>query len=255
MHGLHRRLHEQRSFSSVDIELSRAAPGLEGLTIAFISDLHAGCFMNEDDVARVFESVANAEPDLVCLGGDLIEHRPEDILLLGKGLALLAPPLGVFAIPGNHEYHAEPDLLAWRSTLEESGIEILLNRGIRLMRNGAPLFVAGVDDLGHGQPDLECALQDYNDDDPILLLAHHPDFFYEASDVGVDLTLSGHTHGGQIRLAGWAPFTHSKHGYAQGHFIEGPSQLYVGRGAGATMLPLRIGAPAEIPLIRILTPQ
>jgi len=209
--------------------------------------------MLEADLCRIFERVARAEPDLVCLGGDLIEDRPEQILLLGKALSLLQPPLGIFAVPGNHEYDAEPGLMLWRSTLEEHGVEVLINRGQRVIRNGDSLWLAGVDDLSLGRPDLTQALRGAGEDEPVLLLSHHPDFFYESSHAGVDLTLSGHTHAGQITLFGRVPLQHTLLGYWCGLFEEEGARLYVGRGAGTTKLPLRVNAPAEVPLIRLLT--
>ncbi len=250
---LRQRLERGLIFSEVELRLRRGGPGLHGLRIAYVSDLHAGNFMTEADLCRIFERVVRFEPDLVCLGGDLIEDRAEQILLLGKGLSLLQPPLGVFAVPGNHEYEVEPGLGLWRSTLEEHGVEILLNRGLRLRRNGESLWLAGVDDLSFGRSDLARALHGASEDEPILLLAHHPDLFHEASHVGVDVTLSGHTHGGQITFFGRTPLRHTLLGYWHGFFEEDGAQLYVGRGAGTTKLPLRLNAPGEVPLIRLLT--
>ena len=250
---LRRRLERGLVFHEVGLRLRRGGSGLHGLRIAYLSDLHAGHFMSEADLCRIFERVARHEPELICLGGDLIERRPEQVLLLGKALSLLQPPLGVFAVPGNHEYDVEPDLALWRSTLEEHGVEILINQGRRLMHNGESLWLAGVDDLSLGRPNLPDALRGVSEDEPILLLSHHPDFFHEASYVGVDLTLSGHTHGGQITFFERTPLKHTLLGYWRGVFEEDGAQLYVGRGAGTTKLPLRLNASGEVPLIRLLT--
>ncbi len=249
---LRRRLERELVFGEVELRLRRGGSGLHGLRIAYLSDLHAGHFMTEADLYRIFERVARHEPELVCLGGDLIERRPEEVLLLGKALSLLQPPLGIFAVPGNHEYDAEPDLALWRSTLEKHGVEILINRGRRLVHNADSFWLAGVDDLSLGRPDLVRALRGAAEDEPILLLSHHPDFFHEASHVGVDLTLSGHTHGGQITFLGRTPLRHTLLGYWRGIFEEDGAQLYVGRGAGTTKLPLRLNTSGEVPLIRLL---
>ena len=250
---LRQRLERDLHFSEVGLRLRRGGRGLHGLRIAYLSDLHAGHFMSEADLCRIFERVARQEPELVCLGGDLIERRPEQVLLLGKALSLLQPPLGVFAVPGNHEYDVESDLALWRHTLEAHGVEILINQGRRLIHNDESLWLAGVDDLSLGRPDLACALRGAAEDEPILLLSHHPDFFYEASQAGVDLTLSGHTHGGQITFFGRTPLHHTQLGYWRGTFSEDGAQLYVGRGVGTTKLPLRLNTPGEVPLIRLLT--
>lgn len=250
---LRRRLERGLVFSEIELRIGRGGPGLHGLRIAYVSDLHAGSFMTERDLCRIFERVARLEPDLVCLGGDLIEHRPEQVLLLGKALSLLRPPMGMFAVPGNHECDVEPGLGLWRGTLEEHGVEILINAGRRLRRNGESLWLAGVDDLSLGQPDLAAALREAREEEPILLLAHHPDLFHEASYVGVDLTLSGHTHAGQITFFGQSPLRRTRLGYWHGRFEKDGAQLYVSGGAGTTWLPIRMSAPGEVPLIRLLT--
>ena len=235
----------------VEVALARAGAGLDGLRIVFLSDVHAGCFAGERELHRIFASIAELEPDLVCLGGDLVDTRPEEMLLYRGPLARLAPPLGVFAVPGNHEYDAESDLKLFHDVLSEAGVRVLLNEGQRLEHRGHTLWLAGVDDLSCGRPDIGAALEGAREEEPVILLAHHPDFFHESASVGVDLTLSGHTHGGQILLLGRTPCRHSVLGYWSGHFHDGGAQLYVSRGAGVTLLPFRLGAPAELPLLEI----
>ena len=237
-------------FSEVSVPLRRGGAGLDGLTIAFVSDLHAGNFMGRSEVEQTFAAVASRRPDLLALGGDIIDHRAEELRLL-RGLFDEKPPLGVFAIRGNHEYRA-PDLDLWTRILEGWGVQVLLNRGVPLERNGDRLWLAGVDDLGWGRPDLARALHGRDAGDPIVLLAHEPDHFREAQRAGVDLTLSGHTHGGQIVIRGWTPVRHTSHGYWRGRFTEGGCTLYVGRGAGTTALPIRFGAPPEVPIVRLV---
>jgi predicted MPP superfamily phosphohydrolase len=252
-HWLRRRLERGRIFNPVDVRLGRAGPQLHGLRIAFLSDFHAGAFMDEVDLRRIFAAVARHEPDMVCLGGDLIEDRPEQILLFRKAIGLVRPPLGIFAVPGNHDYDADPELQLWTRALTDFGVTVLCNAGQRVSQDGESLWLAGVDDLTRGKPDLPAALADMRHEEPALLLSHHPDLFQEAHHVGVDLTLSGHTHAGQITLFGRTPFTHSRLGYWRGRYERDGAQLYVGRGTGTTGLPIRIHASAEVPLVRILT--
>ena len=102
---------------------------------------------------RLCARVAEAEPDLVCLGGDLIHSRAEEIELLAKALRLLQPRLGMVAVPGNHDRYSDPQLLRWRPFLEKQGVEVLVNEGRRLDVDGSSLWLAGVDDLGQGAPD------------------------------------------------------------------------------------------------------
>ncbi len=214
--------------------------------------------MDEHDLERVFARVAAEKPHLVCLGGDLIDYYEHQSLLLRKGIALLNPPLGVFAVPGNHEYHADPQLRVWRPVLEELGVRVLINQGCRVEHQGATLWLAGVDDLTQGDPDLERALDGRRDaDEPVILLSHHPDFFAEACLFDVDLVLSGHTHGGQILPFGRALTAHTRLGYWSGRFDasgaggERGAQLYVSRGAGVGFLPIRIGAPGELVVLEL----
>lgn len=251
--ALRRRLERQHTLERVEVPLARGGPGLDGLRVAFLSDLHAGNFMDAHDLERLFEQVARESPDLVCLGGDLVNGRGEEALLYRAALRALSPPLGVFAVPGNHEYAAERDLKRFADALSEAGVDVLVNRGRRLERAGDSLWIAGVDDLCLGEPDIALAMHGCRDHEPVLLLSHHPDFFRESSWVGVDLTLSGHTHGGQIVFAGRTPLRHTRHGYWRGLFHDDGAHLYVGRGAGVTLLPLRIGAPPELALLTLRT--
>jgi predicted MPP superfamily phosphohydrolase len=239
--------------SRVDIRLARGGTDLHELKIAFLSDLHVGTYMDESDLLPIFESLAREAPDMVCLGGDLINARGDEMLHYRRPLALLDPPLGMYAVPGNHEYAAEHDLKVFRDVLQEAGVRVLVNEGERVELGSESLWIAGVDDHCLGQPDLALALHGAAEHEPVILLSHHPDFFHEAASVGVDLTLSGHTHGGQIVIAGRMPSQHSVLGYWHGHHHDSGAQLYVSRGVGVTMLPLRIGAPAEVVLLRLLT--
>ena len=251
---LHRFVQRDMEYTSVEVPLRRGAAGLEGLRIAFLSDLHAGSFMGELDLCRIFARVAEQEPDLVCLGGDLINTFDREILLFREPLKLLDPPLGVFAVPGNHDHFYGRDIGLWEVFLRAQGVHVLINAGHRVEHNGAPLWIAGVDDLTEGKPDLMQALAGHNEGEPVILLSHHPDFFFEAAAVGVDLTLAGHTHGGQVLLCGKTPLQHSRFGYWKGMYDEAGARLYVGRGVGVTFLPLRIGAPPEIPMLQLTLP-
>jgi predicted MPP superfamily phosphohydrolase len=156
-------------------------------------------------------------------------------------------------VPGNHDRGVEPDLRLWRGALEAHGVRVLVNDGVRIEEDGGRLWLAGADDLGLGRPDLGRALAGCRPDEPILLMTHQPDLFVEATHAGVDLTVAGHTHGGQIVIAGFAPWlrNHSRLGWYRGHYRAEGAQLYVGRGVGATFLPVRIGAPPEIPILTL----
>ena len=250
-HWLHRRIRERLEMPSLELPLRAGCGALDGLRIAFISDVHAGSFLNEEDLAAIFSQVQAQEPDLVLFGGDLINTREREILLFREGLRRLRPRYGVYAVPGNHDHYFGPDISLWRAFLEDHGVTVLENRGVRIEHGGGSLWLCGVDDLTEGTPDLRAALDGRRDGETAVLVSHHPDFFFEACAVGVDLQLSGHTHGGQIRVGGKAPIHHSRFGYERGWFREADSRLYVGRGVGVTVLPIRIDAPPEVPMITL----
>lgn len=247
---LHRLLQRRLRFPEVSVLLRRGAPELAGLRIAFLSDIHAGSYMGERDLVRIFAKVAEQGPDLVCLGGDMINTRERELLMFRAALREVDPPLGVFAVPGNHDHFWGRDIGLWKAFLEEQGVQVLDNQGLRLEYRGARFWLCGVDDLTEGEPDLRAALEGARADEPVVLLSHHPDFFFEAAAVGVDLTLSGHTHGGQIAPFGKPLLTHSRLGFSAGLYEQAEAQLYVSRGVGVTLLPLRWGAPAEVPILR-----
>ena len=249
---LHRWLHRQLQFSEVKVPLRReSAAGLSGLKIAFLSDIHAGSFLNEKDLCRLFARVAEKRPHLVCLGGDLINTREREILMYRRALQLLSPELGIVAVPGNHDQFCGRDLGLWEAFLHEQGVRVLVNEGLRLTFRESSFWVAGVDDLCEGKPDLAKALEGSTREETKILLSHNPDMFFEASSVGLDLTLSGHTHGGQVKAFGKVLLSHSRFGWHEGLFDEDGCYLYVGRGVGVTVLPLRIGAPAEVPIVEL----
>jgi len=247
-----RSLTQNRVITRPRIRLARGGRDLHGLRLAFLSDVHVGNYLDEADWLGICELVAREAPDVVCLGGDLVNVAEEEALLLRKGLELLEPGLGIYAVPGNHEYHAAPEPTLWRAVLEQSGVEILTNRGRRIARGESRLWLCGVDDLLRGEPRLEAALEGRADDEPVVLLSHHPDVFAESAP-HVDLQLSGHTHGGQVVIRGRTPLRHTRHGWWAGHFRRDGAQLYVGRGVGTSFLPIRIGAPAEIAILELET--
>lgn len=253
-HWLHRRVRSRLEMSELKLPLRPGDESLSGLRIAFLTDVHAGSFLDEADITEICRRVQAQKPDLVLFGGDLINTRNREVLMFGQGLRELKPRYGMFAVPGNHDHFYGPGISMWRAFLEDNGVTVLMNQGLRINHEGRSLWLCGVDDLTEGQPNIDQALEGRREGEVSVLISHHPDFFCEAVDAKVDLQLSGHTHGGQIRIAGKAPVHHSKLGYEQGWFCEADSRLYVSRGVGVTVLPLRIGAPPEVPMITLGSP-
>jgi len=253
-HWLHRRIRNSLQMPDLTLPLRAEHEALSGLRIAFISDVHAGSFLNEKDLADIFRRVQEQQPDLVLFGGDMINTRDREILLFREGLQLLKPRYGMFAVPGNHDHFFGEDISLWQAFLEDNGVTVLNNRGVRIQHGEQSLWLCGVDDLTEAEPDIQAALDGRRDGETTVLLSHHPDFFFESAAAGVDMQLSGHTHGGQIRVGGKAPLHHSQFGYEQGWFVDNDCRLYVGRGVGVTVLPIRIDAPPEIPMITLRCP-
>lgn len=240
-----------------------------GLKIAALADIHvAEPYM---PLARVEEIVAatNAlKPDLIVLLGDyanahrLITRRVPlpDFARVAAGLRA---PLGTFAILGNHDWWDDEKAQRERRgpveaarVLEANGIRVFENDGVRLVKDGRPFWLLGLGDQlaffdGHGEfegrEDLPATLARMTDDAPAILLAHEPDIFPHVP-ARVAVTLSGHTHGGQVRLFGYSPVVPSEFGnrYAYGHVVEDGRHLIVSGGLGTSKLPIRVGVPPEI---------
>ncbi|MEV8424859.1 metallophosphoesterase [Streptomyces niveus] len=244
---------------SLDVQLPRLGGGLDGTRVVLITDTHYGPLDRARWSARVCETVNTLEADLVCHTGDIAdgtaERRRAQALPLGTVRATWARTY----VTGNHEYYSEAQ--GWVDLMDELGWEPLRNRHLLLERGGDTLVVAGVDDVtaessglaGH-RAHLAGALNGADPDLPVLLLAHQPKFVDQAAAGGVDLQLSGHTHGGQI----W-PFHYlvrldqpvvaglSRHGAR--------TLLYTSRGTGFWGPPFRVFAPSEITLLVLRSPQ
>lgn len=252
---LRNRLLSSIHYSKKGVQIADQSFG--GLSIVFLTDLHAGHVLSADDLVRIVDRVNDEAPDVVCFGGDLVDTRPQDLHVLKRALGRLRPRIGSFAVPGNHEYQVFGTLDGYYRFLEENGVTPLHNRGVRLESGGSSIWLGGVDDATDGQPSVSAALEGREAGEQTVLLSHHPDVFPVAAKRGVDLQLSGHTHGGQISFLGWRPIVHSQRGYVQGVHWRGSSALYVSRGVGVTALPFRIGVSAEVSLfdLRPSTPE
>jgi len=227
-------------------------PALAGLRVVQISDLHIGPLLRKEWVEGVVARVRALKPDLVAITGDLVDGTVDELREHVAPLARLAEaPRGVYFSTGNHEYYSGVD--DWLRYLPTLGIRPLANERVE----AAPgLDVAGIHDpTGRGRyaPDLPAALDGRDPNRPVVLLAHQPRQFREAARHGVSLTLSGHTHGGQIWPFSWLVALVQP--YIAGLHRLGEAQLYVSRGTGFWGPPMRVFAPAEITLLRLFPAQ
>jgi len=248
------------------------------LRIAAIADIHASePQMGLKRIADVVNAANAAEADVIVLLGDYgmgqrFYARPVAHSDLAPVLARLKAPLGVYAILGNHDYWggsltnwpywpekvndtAEP----YRAMLREAGISLLENDARRLTFGSHAFWLLGTGSmiavpLGRSRfisfADIDGQVAKLTDDAPAILLAHEPDLFPKVPE-RIGLTLSGHTHGGQVRVFGYSPITPSNYGnrYAYGHVVEGDKNLIVSAGLGTSILPVRFGAPPELVII------
>lgn len=235
------------------LPLARLPQAFDGLTLAFLSDIHHGPFTSLDYVAAVVRTTLSLQPDLIVLGGDYSLKDARYIRPCLEVLAGLKAPLGVFGVLGNHDYwHGVQET---RQAMAAAGVIELTNAGVWVSRGSQRFRLAGVDDLWTGRADAQAALGEATWEDACLLISHNPDFAERLRDERVGLVLSGHTHGGQVVFPGWAPFVPSQYGQKYLHgLVRAPETLvYVSRGLGTSGLPVRFCSRPEINLIT-LTP-
>jgi hypothetical protein len=236
----------------VPVRLRRLDPVFDGFRIAVVSDIHLGPLAGRSHTERIVAMINKTEPDLVAIVGDLVDGTVAELGPAAEPLHDLVSREGSYFVTGNHEYFVE-DTAEWLRELEQLGVQPLRNESTAIRRGAAAFDLAGVNDVSGGQhsdsPDYDRALAGTSPSRPTVLLAHQPVQVSEASARGVDLQLSGHTHGGQM----W-PF-HYVVRLVQpslaGLSTVGDTQLYVTRGAGFWGPPVRIGAPPDITVVSL----
>ncbi|MGO4444545.1 metallophosphoesterase [Mycobacterium sp. 2YAF39] len=236
----------------VPVRLRRLDQAFRGFRIAVVSDIHLGPLAGRAHTERIVGVINAAEPDLVAIVGDLVDGTVEELGAAAEPLQDLSAPEGAFFVTGNHEYFVE-DTASWLTELERLGVQPLRNENIAIRRGGAAFDLVGVNDIGgerSGDPaDFDRALAGVDPSRPSILLAHQPVMVSQAAERGLDLQLSGHTHGGQM----W-PFHYVvrmvQPSLAGLSTVDG-TQLYVTRGAGFWGPPVRIGAQPDVTVLTL----
>lgn len=251
--------------SEVDVRIEDLPSGLEGFKIAQISDLHIGTTIRAGFVKKVVDRVNALQPDAIVLTGDIVDGYVDALKADIGALGELKAKYGRFYVTGNHEYYwsAQPVI----EEFKRMGFSTLLNESELIEKNGAKIIMAGVPDymssemrgeiqgeMNGPKPDPKKAMERFNQTGAVkILLAHQPSFAKAASEAGYDLQLSGHTHGGQFfpwtLIIGWF------HQFPRGLGRLGKTWIYVNRGTGYWGPPVRLGATAEISLIRLTALQ
>lgn len=243
------------------------------LRAVLVADIHTSDpWMDLDRVSSICDMANDAGGDVILLLGDYVNailelgHAVPEDEIAGR-LKRLSAPLGVHAILGNHDYWQSPDfdtdprmMPRIGHAFERAGLSLLINDAIRTEKDGKPFWIAGLADQlalrysaaqgptnNLGLDDMITTLGKVTDDAPVIMMAHEPDIFAQMPG-RVSLTVSGHTHGGQVNLFGWSPVMNSRYGtrYRGGHIVENDRDLVVSRGLGCTGVPLRLGVWPEI---------
>jgi len=249
---LHRRVYDGRiEVTEHRIRVHNLPESFCGLRIVQLSDIHHGLFLPFHAVLDAVELANRLQPDVIALTGDFVTYSRAYIEPVAAILGTLRARHGVFAVLGNHDFRVGAEGVA--RALRHEGIEVLRNRHTIIRHGGHTLPIAGIDDLWYSA-DLPRALRGIRADSATVLLSHNPQIIRRAAYYRVSLVLSGHTHGGQVRL----PFAGSIFGrspermrFKSGWDRLGPTQIYVSRGIGTVVLPVRVRCPAEIPHLHL----
>ena len=234
------------------IHLRRLPRKLDGFRVVQLSDIHHSPFTSREQIERAVETANGLQPDIIALTGDYISKERAYAAPCAELLGALRARYGVYAVLGNHDHWTDAALIT--DLFRAEGITVLVNQGMRFENNGAAFWLAGVDDTMVGLEDLPLALAGSSAHEFKLLLAHNPIILRRAARAGVDLVLSGHTHGGQVSLrsdrnAAGRPRRRLLKGLAR----QGETQIYVTRGLGTVVLPVRFGCPPEVSLLELRT--
>jgi len=250
-------IRERQSVMTTRVEIRHAKlpPELEGLSIAHLSDIHYGFFFEAKHLEKLVNDVNELRPDVVALTGDLFDGEVlPHAETCEKLLARLTAPLGKFAVLGNHDYRSDPERVA--ELYSRCGFALLRNQSARLNVRGRTMQIAGVDDMLEGSPDLPTTFAGIDAALFTIFLAHEPEFADWTDGFPADLQLSGHSHGGQVRLPligdVYTPPGGKK--YVQGlHRLSGGRERYVytSRGIGTTHLPVRFLCAPELAVITL----
>ncbi len=242
----------------VDVDVPGLPLSFDGLRIVQLSDLHVGPHTPRRFLQRVVEATHGLSPDLIAVTGDLIDDRAEDVGVYARILGRMRAPMGVYMIPGNHDVYAGWDTV--ERALRAAGIgTVLVNEAAFIQRGAATVALVGTGDPAGGglgssrvAPDIERAMAQVPSDTTVIAFAHNPALWPLLAARGVALTLSGHTHWGQLAMPkrGWSlasPFLE----HAMGAHVERDSMLYISPGTGYWGIPFRIGASPEVTLVTL----
>jgi predicted MPP superfamily phosphohydrolase len=254
--GLHARYRQpyRPVLERLDVPLPAAHGSLAGLRIGFLTDTHVGPFFAPCDLECAVSLLLTASPDLVLLGGDYISESPRyaepTAAVLGR---LHAAPLGCLAVLGNHDIST--DAAKVTAALEAVGVRVLRNQAVPVETPSGTIWIAGIDETILGDADVAKSFAPIPEDAPVIALWHEPDGAADAAANGAFLQLSGHSHGGQIRLPMLGPLALPPGGriYPAGRYQVGSLTLYTSRGAGVYRPAVRFNCSPEVTIVTLTT--
>ena len=233
------------ALTETDVPVAGLPPGLSGLRIGLLTDVHRSRWVSDDDVREAVRVLMRAAPDLIVLGGDYVTWRdPRYIGPAADALQHLDAPHGVYAILGNHD--DERDVPA---ALEQRGFEVLADARTRLTIRGEDLELAGLRFWTRRAQAVAAVVKGATA--PVILLAHDPRRLTEAAGLGIPLVLSGHTHGGQVVLPGIGAIAAKKFPIVAGTGKKDRTTLFVSRGMGTVYVPIRLNCPPEVAIVTL----
>jgi predicted MPP superfamily phosphohydrolase len=237
-----------------EVTVSGGAALPRPLVMAFASDLHAGATTHPLIFSQLVKEITRLQPDALLLGGDYVTDRAKYVEVLVDLLAQCAPPLGKYAVLGNHDLWSDPARRHIPQRLADAGVQVLVNRNVALPAPFDQVSICGIDDPWFGAADVPRAFDGAGPGR--IFLTHSPEGLRHARGTRFDVALAGHTHGGQVAYPDGTPVFHSggrlSRRYNRGRFeIEGNGPLIVGRGVGCSILPIRLNADPELILLTL----
>ncbi len=246
------------AFSDIPIPIANLPDEFDGFTIAFVSDIHSSVFMTKETMKDYASVINSMKPDCIIIAGDFVNSMAEEVYPFAEAFSDLKAPFGVYGVLGNHDYYTRNVDLVAREVVA-GGMKLLVNDRVDFQKGNAKIHLLGVDDTGNRRRAAQLfdqASRGTFEGTPKILMCHRPYYFEEAAQRSIDLTLAGHTHGGQIVLARIgneviAPARMASP-YVAGLYSIGSSRMYVSRGIGTVGIPVRINCPPEITRIRLV---
>jgi predicted MPP superfamily phosphohydrolase len=240
----------------IDLALPAGHDQLAGLRIGFVTDVHVGPYISVDDAARALALVARERPDLILLGGDYVSASPRYAGPAAEVLGELVGnvPLGGYAVLGNHDCGERGRAEKVTAALKAARIRVLRNAAAPIETGRGELWIAGVDEAIMASANPEATFSRIPAGAAVLALWHEPDYAARTAELGAFAQLSGHSHGGQVRLPGIGPLVLPEGGkrYVMGFNVAQGMPVYTSRGVGVFMPPLRLNCPPEVTLVTLV---